>query len=223
MPQNNKRPNPPKGTNMTTSPRFWNWMAKRYSRQPIANEEAYRHKIDVTQNHLSSEMKVLEFGCGTGSTALIHAPLVGHIDAIDFSEKMIVIAKEKAKTQGIGNVTFRTATIEAWQAEDQSYDVILGLSILHLLEDKEAVLAKVHQLLKPGGIFVSSTVCMAEMKGVWKWILPLGNAIGILPLVRTFSADELMESMQKTGFTVESNWQPKPDSRAFIVAKAAVS
>lgn len=208
---------------MTTSPRFWNWMAKRYSRQPIADEKAYRHKLDVTQNLLRCDMKVLEFGCGTGSTALIHAPLVAHIDAIDFSDKMIAIAKEKAKTQGIGNVTFQTATIEGWKAEDHSYDAILGLSILHLLEDKEAVLAKVHRLLKPDGIFVSSTVCMAEVKGVWKWILPVGNSLGILPLVQTFSADDLMESMQKTGFSIESNWRPKPDSSAFIVARAAAS
>ncbi len=207
---------------MTTSPRFWNWMAKRYARQPIADEKAYRHKLELTQGILRPEMKVLEFGCGTGSTALIHAPHVAHIDAIDFSEKMIEIAREKASTQGIQNVTFQTATIEGWQARDHSYDAILGLSILHLLDDKEAVLQKVHRLLKPGGVFVSSTICMAEIKGVMKWLLPVGNALGILPLVRTFSADELMESMQKTGFSVERNWRPKPDSSVFIVASAAV-
>jgi 2-polyprenyl-3-methyl-5-hydroxy-6-metoxy-1,4-benzoquinol methylase len=207
---------------MTLSPRFWNWMAKRYARQPIGDEKAYRHKLEVTQSYMRPEMRVLEFGCGTGSTALIHAPHVAQIDAIDFSEKMIEIAKGKAKAQGIENVTFRTATIENWQAKDHSYDAILGLSILHLLEDKEAVLTKVYQLLKPDGIFISSTVCMAEMKGVWRWILPAGNALGILPLVKTFSADELIESIQRSGFSIESNWRPKPDSSAFIVAKAAV-
>ncbi len=208
---------------MTTSPRFWNFMAKRYARQPIADEKAYRHKLEVTQSFLRPDMKVLEFGCGTGSTALIHAPHVAHIDAIDFSEKMIKIAEEKARTQGIENVAFSRATIEDWHATDHSYDVILGLSILHLLEDKEAVLTKVHQLLKTDGIFVSSTVCMAEMKGVMKWLLSIGNALGILPLVRTFSADELMESMQRCGFSVKSNWRPKPESSVFIVAKATLT
>ncbi len=206
---------------MTTSPRFWNWMAHRYSRQPIANEEAYRHKLDVTQTLLRSEMNVLEFGCGTGSTALIHSPFVAHIDAIDFSEKMINIAKGKAAAQGVGNVAFRTATIEDWQAKDHSYDVVLGLSILHLVEDKQAVLTKVHRLLKPGGTFISSTVCMAELKGVLRWILPVGNALGVLPLVQTFSLEELMESMQRAGFLIESNWRPEAESSAFIVAKAA--
>lgn len=208
---------------MTPSPRFWNWIANRYARQPIADEKAYRHKLDVTQSLLRPEMRVLEFGCGTGSTALIHAPHVAHIDAIDFSEKMIKIAKGRAKTQCVENVTFRTATIEGWQATDHSYDMILGLSILHLLEDKETVLTKVHRLLKPGGVFVSSTICMAEMNGVMKWLLPIGNALGILPLVRVFSSDDLIESMQRTGFSVECNWRPKPDSSVFIVARAAMA
>ncbi len=208
---------------MTPSPRFWNWIAKRYARQPIADENAYRHKLDVTQSLLRPEMQVLEFGCGTGSTALIHAPHVAHIDAIDFSEKMIEIAKGRATTQRVENVTFRTATIEGWQATDHSYDVILGLSILHLLEDKETVLTKVHRLLKPGGVFVSSTICMAEMNGIMKWLLPIGNALGILPLVCSFSANELMESMQQSGFSIESNWRPKPDRSVFIVAKAATA
>jgi ubiquinone/menaquinone biosynthesis C-methylase UbiE len=197
-------------------------MAKRYARQPIADEQAYRHKLEVTQGHLRPGMKLLEFGCGTGSTALIHAPFVAHIDAIDFSGRMIDIAKEKARAKGIGNVAFRRATIEDWPADDNSYDVILGLSILHLLEDKEAVLSRIHRLLKPGGLFISSTLCMAEMKGVWKWILPAGNAVGILPLVRTFSADELVESVQSSGFSLESKWHPKAGTSVFIVARKAI-
>ncbi len=36
-------------------------------------------------------------------------------------------------------------------------DMVLGLSILHLLENKAEVMAKVHRMLKPGGVFVAST------------------------------------------------------------------
>jgi cyclopropane fatty-acyl-phospholipid synthase-like methyltransferase len=61
---------------MTTSPRFWNWMAKRYARQPVANEAAYRQKLETARSYLRPDMNVLEFGCGTGSTALLHAPHV---------------------------------------------------------------------------------------------------------------------------------------------------
>jgi len=39
----------------------------------------------------------LEFGCGTGSTALLHASFVKHMTATDISDEMIEIAKQKAK------------------------------------------------------------------------------------------------------------------------------
>lgn len=45
-------------------------MAKRYARQPIADEAAYRRKLEVTRTYFRPDMHVLEFGCGTGSTAL---------------------------------------------------------------------------------------------------------------------------------------------------------
>ncbi len=82
---------------MTTSSKFWDKIAEKYSKQPIADEASYQKKLEVTRGYLQPEMEVLEFGCGTGSTALIHAPYVKHIRAIDISSKMIAIAKAKAE------------------------------------------------------------------------------------------------------------------------------
>ena len=140
---------------MTTSTKFWDKIADKYSKQPIADEASYQKKLKLTQNYFKPDMSVLEFGCGTGSTAIIHAPYVKHIRAIDISSAMIKIAQDKAKAQNIENVTFEQLTIEELEAEDSSYDVILGLSILHLLEDKESTISKIYKMLKPGGIFVT--------------------------------------------------------------------
>jgi len=41
-------------------------------------------------------MELLEFGCGTGSTAIVHVPYVNHIHAIDIFSNMICIAQAKA-------------------------------------------------------------------------------------------------------------------------------
>ena len=204
---------------MTPTPKFWNWIAKRYARQPIADEASYRLKLDVTQDYLRPDMEVLEFGCGTGSTALIHAPHVRQIQGIDFSEKMIEIARDKAQTQDVDNVSFDIATIEDWP-DSLRYDAILGLSILHLLEDRDAVLRKVRGLLKPGGLFVSSTVCVGDTKGIVKWLLPIGSALRLLPLVRVFTEGDLLRALRRAGFEVEHNWRPAPDKAVFIVAKA---
>ena len=73
---------------MAQPTKFWDKIADHYSKQPIADEAAYQKKLQVTQAYFQPEMEVLEIGCGTGSTALIHAPYVKHIRAIDFSANM---------------------------------------------------------------------------------------------------------------------------------------
>mgnify|MGYP001319442724 CR=1 FL=1 len=108
-------------------------------------------------------MEVLEFGCGTGSTAIVHAPYVKHIQAIDISSKMVEIAQGKADAKNIENVTFQRSTIDEFSVPDQTFDAVLGFSTLHFLENKGEVIARVHKMLRPGGIFVTSTACIGDM------------------------------------------------------------
>ena len=86
--------------------KFWDRVASRYSRSPIANPAAYEQKLTITRGYLGSEMQVLEIGCGTGTTAIAHAPFVKHIEAIDISEAMLDIAREKAGNAGVDNIRF---------------------------------------------------------------------------------------------------------------------
>ena len=84
---------------MDQSTNFWDKIAERHSKQPIADEATYQKKLQVTREYFQPDMEVLEFGCGTGSTAIIHAPYVKHIHAIDISSKMIEIAQGKADAE----------------------------------------------------------------------------------------------------------------------------
>jgi ubiquinone/menaquinone biosynthesis C-methylase UbiE len=138
---------------METSPKFWDKIADKYSRQPIADEESYQKKLAKSQTYFRPDMELLEFGCGTGGTAIIHAPHVKRIRAVDISPKMIEIARSKADAARVTNVDFEVQTIETLDAPHGSFDAILGMSIMHLVEDKDAVLKKVFRLLKPGGAF----------------------------------------------------------------------
>ncbi|WP_193367281.1 class I SAM-dependent methyltransferase [Pelagibius marinus] len=201
------------------SSRFWDRTAQRYARRPIADEAAYRTKLAKTQEYLRPGMEVLEFGCGTGSTALVHAPHVRHIRATDISEKMLEIARDKAAAAEIGNVTFEQAAIDDFQAPDESFDVVLGHSILHLLHDKDAVIAKVHRMLKPGGVFVSSTVCLGDMSVLFRPFLAAGHFLGIFPLVRVFGEGSLVNSLVTAGFLIDHQWRPGKGKATFIVAQ----
>ena len=200
---------------MSQSVKFWDKIADKYSRQPIADEASYQKKLKVTQDYFKPDMKVLEFGCGTGSTALIHAPHVQHLRAIDFSSEMIEIAKGKAEAQDIDNVTFEQLTIEELEVEDCSYDAVLGLNILHLLENKEEVIAKVYKMLKPSGIFVTSTICLGDTMKWFKIIAPIGRFFGLLPLVKVFTTKELSDIFTDTGFVIDYHWQPSNSQGVF--------
>ena len=204
---------------MNPSSRFWDRIAERYSKRPVADEASYQKKLAVTRTYLRPEMKVLEFGCGTGSTAITHSPFVKHIRAIDISSKMLEIARGKATRGGVGNVTFEQETIEEVSVSDHSLDVVLGLSILHLLDNKEEAIAKVHRMLKPGGVFVTSTACIGDTMKFFKIIAPVGRLLGLMPLVKVFTTDELVASLTAAGFEIDHQWQPGKGKAVFVVAK----
>jgi len=206
---------------MEQSAKFWDKIAERYSKRPIADEAAYQKKLQVTREYFQRDMEVLEFGCGTGSTAIIHAPYVKHIHAIDISSKMIEIAKEKADANHVGNVTFERSSIDEFSVPDQTLDAVLGLSILHLLDNKEGVIAKVHKMLKPGGIFVTSTACIGDTMKFFKVIAPIGKFFGLMPLVKVFTTKELEDCLTDAGFEIDYQWQPGKRKAVFIVAKKA--
>jgi len=204
---------------MDASSRFWDKIADRYSKKPVADEASYQKKLEITRSYFRPDMEVLEFGCGTGSTAIAHSPHVGHIRAVDVSSKMLEIAREKAGRAKVDNITFEQATIEQLDVPDASLDAVLGLSILHLLEDKEDVVARVFRMLKPGGVFVTSTACVGDTMKFLKIIAPIGKALGLMPLLKVFTTGELVACLREAGFAIDHQWQPGKGKAVFIVAK----
>lgn len=201
---------------------FWNKMARGYAKRPVGNPDAYQVKLDKTAEYLKPTDRLFEFGCGTGTTALIHAQRVAHVDAIDFSSEMIAIAREKLWDKPADNVNFEVSSFEDWPVppEGQGYDAILGMSILHLVKDVDQTLQKVRESLKPGGLFFSSTVCLGDSNGLERYFLPPLSAIGVLPKLTRFKGVELIKRIESHGFEIEHDWRPAPDAASiFIVAK----
>ena len=204
---------------MTDTAPFWDKIAERYAKKPVPNEDVYQRKLKITQDYLRPDMKVFEFGCGTGSTAISHAPFVDQVHAIDVSGKMLEIARNRASEAGVDNVTFERAAIDDLPIADESYDVVLGLSILHLVADRDRTIAKVRKILKPGGVFVSSTACLGDKLWFFKYIEPIGRFLGLMPMVKVFTVKALEESLTKAGFELDYQWVPEKGHTAFIVAK----
>ncbi|MEH6651951.1 MAG: methyltransferase domain-containing protein [Motiliproteus sp.] len=188
---------------MDYSIKFWNRIADSYAKKPISDEVSYQQKLTITQQYLHPEMNVLEFGCGTGSTAIVHAPYVKEYQAIDVSPKMIEIAQRKQTAATIDNLTFINAAIEELPVADESLDAVLGMSILHLLNDRDEAIGEVYRMLKPGGVFISSTACLADTMPYIRYIAPVGRFLRLIPKVGVFSRQELQAGLVKSGFRIE--------------------
>lgn len=205
---------------MSKSAKFWDKQAQKYSNSPIADESSYQRKLQETQRLFSKNMRVLEFGCGTGTTAIHHASHVLHIDAIDISENMLTIGRQRARDAGVSNILFKRDSLVEFETVPESYDVVLGLSILHLLSDRSETLKKVVQVLKPGGVFVSSTACLGDsyMRHI-KWIAGIARPLGLMPEFHVLKEQELVDEIAHTGLTIDRRWHHgKSVKVAFIVA-----
>ncbi len=203
---------------MKGSKAFWDKSAPRYAKSPVRDEAVYQEKLAITREYFSPDSSVLEFGCGTGSTAIVHAPYVKQIIATDISQKMLDIAGQKARDVGVENIHFQQGTLDDLSFEKESFDAILGLNILHLLEDVDSALARVHELLKPGGVFVSSTALVSDIFFLWRLLIPVMQWVGMAPYVNTFGKETLISKLTQAGFSIDREWQPNKAS-VFIVAR----
>lgn len=204
---------------MSNNRKFWNKAAEKYSKSPIADQESYEIKLDITRDYFTPESEVLEVGCGTGSTAILHAPYVKHIHGVDISDAMIEIARQKLKPGVHDNISFEVADLVTYPRTGKMYDVILALSIVHLIEDRAALLKMIYDRLKPGGTFVSSTVCLKLYSPLIRILLPIGRAFGQVPTVVSIDPAGLQKDMTDAGFKIVHQWQPGPKKAVFLICQ----
>ena len=198
---------------------FWDRIAARYSRKPVADQATYETKLGKTDSYLKQDDQVLEIGCGTGTTAIYHAPRVAQVLATDISPKMIDIARSKARAASVSNVRFEVSDIDKLGGRSEQFDVILAHSVLHLVKDVDRVLRQLHRMLKPGGLLISSTNCIGDNAAFLRYLAPLGRALGLLPRISVFREPEFERWMDAAGFVIEERWQPKPKSSIYVVAR----
>ncbi len=202
---------------MNSSVNFWNRSAARYARRPIADQNAYLRKIALTQKYFHPEMDVMEFGCGTGSTALIHAPRVRSYLATDASSRMIDIARERKAEKAVDNVRFIVATLDDMQHREQAFDAILGLNILHLLRDPERAINQIFSMLRPGGAFISNTACLQDTCPYLKPVALVARLLRVTPYVKFLSREQLETYLERAGFRIQYRWVPESSKDVYFL------
>jgi ubiquinone/menaquinone biosynthesis C-methylase UbiE len=146
--------------------------------------------------------------------------------ATDVSPEMIAIAREKAATEGVTKVSFEVAPAETPPATAGGFDAVLALNVLHLLDNRPALLRRMAEHLKPGGLLVSKTPCLGEMTPALRLLVPAMRLVGFAPRHVAFATEaDLVAEMGDAGLTViarERHGSGKRDPRVFIVARKGV-
>ncbi|MBS0348162.1 MAG: class I SAM-dependent methyltransferase [Comamonadaceae bacterium] len=202
---------------------FWDRIAPKYATDPIADMAGYETTLRRVQGLLSTQHDVLEVGCGTGSTALRLAPFTRSLLATDVSPEMIAIAHQRLAAQPSPQLGFAVADAEATTFGPQAYDVVLAFNLLHLTSDLDEALKPLVQALRPGGLLISKTPCIAEMNPLIPYVaVPLMRAMGKAPGVLCFDELRLQSAMVRQGLQIvgaERHGSRRKDIRTFIVAR----
>jgi ubiquinone/menaquinone biosynthesis C-methylase UbiE len=102
-------------------------------------------------------MTILDFGCGPGGFSLAAARLVGEkgmVYAVDIHPLAVKSVQKSAKEQRLKNIKtiLQDGTVCLENFDRESIDMILLYDVLHGLSQPDAVLAGLHQVLRPEGI-----------------------------------------------------------------------
>lgn len=165
---------------------------------------SYFHKEDRRyMNFLIPEgAQVLELGCGTGQ--LLHSLRPSRGVGVDFSEKMIEIARSKYP-----GIEFRVGDIEderTIQELEGPFDYVVLSDIVGYLEDCEAALANVHKICMP-----NTRIIVAYYSKLWEPVLRLAELLGAkMPQVEQnwLSAEDITNVLHLADFEViKSEWR----------------
>jgi len=173
---------------------IWNWSG------PVGNARAERRTKYLTEiGRIHATDNVLEIGCGTGIfTRKLYDATKARITGIDISEDLLEIARESTSAK---DLSFVRDNAMSMSFPDETFDVVVGSSVLHHL-DFETSLKEIFRVLKKGGrmmfgepnmlnpqIFIQKNVPFIK-----KWA---GDSPDETAIVRW----SLAKQMRSTGFT----------------------
>ncbi len=119
-------------------------------------------------------MTCVELGVGTGLFTDRLAPQFQQLIAVDFSQRMLDMLKEKMTQRGISNIEYLCAPAEALSGiASETVDAAVCFGLLENIKDFGPMFREVRRILKPGGRFAgvaSNGAC--PWYTLRKWLKP---------------------------------------------------
>jgi SAM-dependent methyltransferase len=107
-------------------------------------------KLGITEG-----MKVLDLGCGDGTTAVPEAKLGAEVLGVDISSPLVAAGKARAEAEGLGNLEFQEGDATDLNAlEDESFDLVVSIFGAMFAPKPFDVAKEMVRVTKPGGRIV---------------------------------------------------------------------
>lgn len=155
---------------------------------------------------LSSEMEVMDFGCGTGLLSIRLLPFVCSVVGVDSSPGMLEVFKKRSLIAGLGAISTSLVDIEK-ELLTGSFDLVTSSMTLHHIKDIQPLLLQFYSVLKPGG-----TLCIADLDVDGGKFHP--DPAGVFH--NGFERDSVKQLLEESGFSLVSSETAaeieKPDS-----------
>jgi len=109
--------------------------------------------------------RIIDIGCGFGATNLVLAKRLvdSEIVGIDLSEPLLRLARRAAEAANVGErVRYEKADVHQIPYEDNSFDVVINVNMVHLVEEPIQMLNEIERVLVPGGFLF-----IADLRRSW--------------------------------------------------------
>jgi 2-polyprenyl-6-hydroxyphenyl methylase/3-demethylubiquinone-9 3-methyltransferase len=168
----------------------------------ITTQIAGEYDRDLKSDAPFAGLRILDIGCGGGLLAEPMARLGAEVVGADAAERNIPVAQIHAEQSGL-SIDYRCTTAEAMAAEGEQFDVVLNMEVVEHVASPIDYLTACHDLLKPGGLHICSTInrnpksymmAIIGAEHVMRW-LPKGTH----EWSKFITPDELFDLMSRAG------------------------
>ncbi|MFH1416468.1 MAG: class I SAM-dependent methyltransferase [Elusimicrobiota bacterium] len=174
-----------------TAEKVWGW-------ETPAGKVRLNKRFEVYKEAIGGKNKILEIGCGTGLMTKKLSDYGFNVTALDISPELL----EKAKTRvNNKNTIFVCADVHTMPFESNSFEAVIGVSVLHHTRIDE-VLKEIKRVLLPGGrILFSEPNMMNPQIFIMKNSRLIGNIMNEVPGETAFTRGKLKKIIEKAGFS----------------------
>ena len=109
----------------------------------------------VAQLGISKGLKVLDLGCGDGTTAIPEAILGANVTGVDIAQNLVAAGEARAKAEKLTNISFQEGDATDLRGlEDKSFDLVVSIFGAMFAPKPMDVAKEMVRVTRPGGRIV---------------------------------------------------------------------